>query len=137
MDSKLKFRCIGFAISFAAFALPASASPICEALTRPSDLQKPLANLGPGVECEATESDLQVCIWTFNLGSETSRTMLNLLHDRIAACPDVVGIIHDVGVNHPDYYDAWQFNFDGYRVVLSLEDKSSLSASLVTLRLRQ
>ena len=80
------------------------------------------------------ESEAQACRWSFELGDTGSRGLFKDLVDSIGACSTLTSKLHDTGVNHPDFYDAWVFDFPTGSLSVSLKDKSALGQTFVVLR---
>jgi len=86
---------------------------------------------GVAPECDGEE---RACRWTFTLGADGSRTLFDELRSRLEACPDMAGMTRDQGVNHPDFYDAWIFQFADAALSVSIKDKAALGQTFVVLR---
>lgn len=87
--------------------------------------------LGSTADCG---SEPDVCRWTFALGDAASRANYDDLQSRIKACAVPINATRDQGVNHPDFYDAWIYEFEDGRLSVSIKDKSALGQTFVVLR---
>ena len=89
--------------------------------------------------CQA--ADMQgvrfVCRWKFGHRSLSSRRAFDRLIFQLKRCPRLTGSTRDAAVNHPDFYDAWEFRFEGFKAAVSLKDKSALGATFVVLRVSE
>ena len=130
-------RTLSFVILLLFAPWPLSAQTVCKDLHRPENIQEPLSKHAGEVHCTATETELQVCRWTYSLRDDRSRSLFETLRKRFSECPELLQAYHDVGVNHPDTYDAWEFIIADLKVVIALKDKSALDATFVTLRLKR
>ena len=116
--------------------LPVSAEDLCEQFVQPESLVSFFADQSNLESCETTKDDLQACRWSYALGEPQSRDFFESLRSNLSNCPSLTEITHDAGVNHPDFYDAWVFDLPASQVFIALKDKSALSATYVTLRVR-
>ena len=113
--------------------LPAGAKQLCDVLGA-SFAENSLVLVASDKEATCQSNGAVTCWWEFPYRSGAAReTYANLVQD-LSACPTLIAATKDTGVNHPDTYDAVQFDLGVAAWVLSLKDKSALGKSYVFLR---
>lgn len=95
------------------------------------DLRSLQTDAAQGADCD---SEPGACRWTFALGEPASRDLFAKIQDELGQCPNLINRARDQGVNHPDFYDAWVFEFPDATFSVSLKDKAALRQSFVVLR---
>ena len=77
------------------------------------------------------------CTWQFPYRSDDAAEGFSQLRDLIDICvSDPTDFIKDQNVNHPDYYEAYHYEWLGHTVSVSIKDKSGLQETLVFLRIK-
>lgn len=113
------------AVAISVFALPAGAD--CTRL----EAYQGATPAGITADCDTEPG---ACRWSFALGDPTSRALFENMRMQLDACPGRIGIEQDKGVNHPDFYDAWIFEFGDTALSVSLKDKAALKKTFVVVR---
>ena len=75
-----------------------------------------------------------MCMWTFAYRSDSAAAGFERLIGDLKSCFDGrEPTREDIGVNHPDSYDASRFDIDGVRISVSIKDKAALEKTFVFL----
>ena len=96
-----------------------------------SEAERYLQQATLDVDCDTEPA---ACRGAFDLGAPKSREVFESLHRQMSACSGLVSATRDKGVNHPDFYDAWEFRFQDGAIVVSIKDKAALGATYLVLR---
>ncbi len=90
------------------------------------------AALADAVICDEEDRS---CRFSFGLATDVSRDLYDQMVGNLSTCPGLKSAEQDVGVNHPDFYDAWTFQFGDGVMTVSIKDKSALKQTFVVLRI--
>lgn len=102
-----------------------------------SDLS-PEMNKNPA-NCEVSSSSqyLLTCTWQFPYRSPVATDSFTELRNLIAGCiDDPSGVTKDQNVNHPDYYEAYFFDFRHHVLSVAIKDKVGLGSTFVFMRMK-
>ncbi len=71
-----------------------------------------------------------VCHWAYGFRSESAIAQATHIADHWKRCGATVFAADD-SVNHPDSFDQMEYRLDGYRISVSVKDKTALLQSLL------
>lgn len=107
------------------------------ALFSPSDYSPALKANPTDCTLSPASQYLLVCTWQFSYRSPIATSGFTELRNLIAGCiDDPSKVTKDQNVNHPDYYEAYFYDFRRHALSVAIKDKVGLQSTFVFMRMK-